>query len=536
MNATLAPRFRLGPYELLLSLASGGMSSVVLARQHGAAGFERLVVVKRVHRRHLDNKEFSNMFRDEARLASSIRHSNVASVVDVIEEQGELCLVMEYFESLSLARVVEIAAQKARVAPGVASRIVSDTLAGLHAAHEAVDIRRNRLGIVHRDVSPQNVIVDVGGVSRVIDFGIAKAETRITHTKSGFVKGKLGYMSPEQIEALPVDRRSDLFSTGIVLHELLTGKRLFSGDDEFDTMRRVLGGEIPDPSREAPELGPAVDGVLRKALARSVDDRFQTALAFQGALERAIPPAPAHEVGGLVSLLGKEELDERNERLLELLGDELEKLSPRSPGRAHPTVRTLIDQGRRGLVDAPPKQGPEASAAKGHTLPLFTKNPVVQAPGSTSVDPHGPTLRDVVVVAEALPTATLRSVEDPPLEAAVSGATTPRAGPGRSLPTLLAVAFSAVAVGAAIMFLAFRPAAEPEPASPPVASSPGGPTATAPSVPPRSTPAVADTTASAEGSVVAPRPPPTKPPVTPAVTSPRPKPPLKPVLQPNPYD
>lgn len=329
MNVTFAPHVRLGSYELLLELASGGMASVMVARQRGGAEFERLVVVKRVHRKHLGSQDFINMFRDEARLASSVRHANVASVIDVIDADGELCLVMEYFECLSLGGLVEAAnAAGEHVAPAVASRIVGDVLAGLHAAHEAVDSRQQRLGIVHRDVSPQNIVVGVDGVTRVIDFGIAKAESRLTHTKSGFVKGKLGYMSPEQIEATALDGRSDLFSAGIVLYETLTGKRLLSSDDEFETMRRVLRGEFERPSNFASHIPRALDEVVRQSLALAATDRFQTGLEFRRALERSVSPASADEVGALVSRLGAPTLAGLRQRLLDVLGRDAERLIP----------------------------------------------------------------------------------------------------------------------------------------------------------------------------------------------------------------
>jgi tRNA A-37 threonylcarbamoyl transferase component Bud32 len=537
MNATFAPRFRLGPYELLLSFASGGMASVILARQHGAGGFERLVVVKRVHRRHLDNKDFTHMFRDEARLASSIRHSNVASVVDVIENEGELCLVMEYFESLSLSALVEAANRaERRLSPAVASRILSDTLVGLHAAHEAVDIRRNRLGIVHRDVSPQNIIVDVGGVSRVIDFGIAKAETRITTTKSGFVKGKLGYMSPEQIEAVPVDRRSDLFSVGIVLHETLTGKRLFSGDDEFETMRRVLRGEITDASKDAPGVSPELDAVIRKALARSPADRFQTGIAFQEALERAVPPAPAHEVGALVAELGKETLDQRHAELLAMLGEEFEKLSPRSPPRApaaasaapaHAHAATVVDVALRFAVDPP--------NTRGNTLPL---RPVeAKAPADALPTTHSAFGTDLGGGA-SIPLGTLKSAEEAPLEGASSGL--PSRGSAVSLGL---VAVVALGLGLVVTFFAIRPNGPIGPSE--ATSSLATATATAPSVPSVASSAPA-TLPSAPLDAASPIPNLTAEPVAPshpappkpqsAPSQPRPKPTAKPLLQPNPYD
>jgi eukaryotic-like serine/threonine-protein kinase len=513
MHGTFSPRVRLGPYELLLDLASGGMASVILAIHRGAAGFERLVVVKRVHRRHLDNQEFRHMFRDEARLASSIRHANVAGVIDVIESEGELCLVMEYFESLSLASLVRAASDRnLRLSPAVASRILSDTLAGLHAAHEAADIRRHRLGIVHRDVSPQNIIVDTGGVSRVIDFGIAKAETRITHTKSGFVKGKLGYMSPEQVEALPVDRRSDLFSTAVVLFETLSGRPLFSTDDEFETMRKVLAGDLPDLREAISGLSSDLETVLRKALSRAPADRFQTALLFQEALERAAPPAPAHEVGALVTELARDELVSRHDKLLSMLGEELEKISPRSSSRT------------------------KSPLTKGNTLPLRIAGVVPPSdPRLREVDPIGPTLRDLPIVSAhegLLPAATLKSAGETSGSVPASQA---RASPKGSMVPMIAVGVLALFVGLVATFFALRPGAAARADGVPSAAVVPSASARAPSTPaPSEEPAPRPVVPSAPVSAPAAK----KSPPAPAVAAPtasHPKPP-RPLLAPNPYD
>jgi eukaryotic-like serine/threonine-protein kinase len=317
--ATFAPRARLGPYELLLELGRGGVATAIVARKVGAPGFEPLVVIKRVHRNLLENEEFSAMFRDEARLASSIRHANVASVIDVIETGSELCLVMEYFEALSLSALLAAAGPGRPPLLKVTSRIVSDVLAGLDAAHEASDPGHGNLGIVHRDLSPHNIICDIAGVSRIIDFGIAKAKNRFTQTKDGVVKGKIAYMAPEQIEARVLDRRADIFAVGIVLHELLTGRSLFSGEDEFETIRHILHGEVRPPSAFVTTIPPALDAVVTKALARSPSDRFATALAFQLALEKAMPPAPSRDVGVWVEAVGGATLGRRRTEILQLL-------------------------------------------------------------------------------------------------------------------------------------------------------------------------------------------------------------------------
>jgi serine/threonine-protein kinase len=309
---------RLGVYETLHELASGGMATVSIARHAGAAGFERLVVIKRVHPHLLKDRAFSDMFRDEARVCSTIRHPNVVPVIDVVESDGELYLVLEYVESLSLAALLRAAAGE-RLPPAVASRILSDALAGLHAAHEAVDMRGNPLGLIHRDVSPQNIVVGLDGSSRLIDFGIAKAASRITSTESGVLKGKLRYMAPEQVQRKPLDRRADVFAAGEVLYEALTGQRAFPGDDTGDIVVGLLIGGVEPPTSLAPELPPAIDAVLEKALARSRDERFSTAAALQEALEHAIPPAPAREVAAVVERLGGARLRERREALREAL-------------------------------------------------------------------------------------------------------------------------------------------------------------------------------------------------------------------------
>ena len=332
-GATFAPRLRLGANELLMELARGGVATAIVARKVGAAGFERLVVIKRVHRNLLGNADFGKMFRDEARLASSVRHANVASVIDVIETGSELCLVMEYFEALSLSWLLASAGEERRPSPRIISRILSDALRGLHAAHEATDLRGEPLGIVHRDFTPQNIICDTDGVTRVIDFGIAKATSRLTRTKSGIVKGKVSYMAPEQIEAQPVDARTDVFAAGVVLYEALTGHMLFGGKDDFAVMRHILRGQVPAPSSSAREVPPALDAVVARALARSTKARFPTALALQAALEAALPPASPREVSVWVQSVGGSILARRRKDLLDMLRQGAERPAAAGAGR-----------------------------------------------------------------------------------------------------------------------------------------------------------------------------------------------------------
>ena len=352
-NVTFAPGQRVGSYEMLVELASGGTATVGIAVYRGAEGFERLVVLKRVHRHLTKDREFMGMLLDEARLASSIRHPNVVPVIDVVRAEDEVVLVMDYVESVSLSQLTREAERTGKRLPiAVASRILHDVLIGLHEAHEAVDIRRQPLGIVHRDISPQNIVVGVDGVSRVIDFGIAKARSRIATTRAGTIKGKCAYMAPEQVDGQPLDRRCDVFAAGIVLWETLTGKRLFRGDDEFEEMRRVMKAPIPPPSSENAECGPDVDVVLSHALARPLEERFQTARAFARALEQAIPPCDTRVVGEHVEAICGTELEYRHGRLQAILGEELDKLSPRVGHRTMPTVTAAMPPAPR---ETPPR-------------------------------------------------------------------------------------------------------------------------------------------------------------------------------------
>jgi len=356
-----APTLRLGNYEPLLELASGGMAVVYAARQLGAAGFERLVVVKRVHRHLLGNKDFFNMFRDEARVAALIHHPNVVAVSDVVEAEGELLLVMEYVEGSSLSTLRGAAREVNLQFPiPVAARIGADTLAGLQAAHDAIDMRGNKLDLVHRDVSPQNILVGVDGSSRVIDFGIAKARHRLTETKSGSLKGKYSYMAPEQTRGMEVDRRADIFAWGVVLHEMLTGDRLFRGENEFDTMRRIWEMPIPNPSSTNPAVPPALDAVVHRALARDVAVRFATAHEALDALEKAAPIGSPRDVAAFVERTTGERLRERRRALHGMLEGRVAPLALELPLDKDDSQTTLSPQSHSQI---PTAYGSEANVA-----------------------------------------------------------------------------------------------------------------------------------------------------------------------------
>ena len=279
---------RLDRYELVAELASGGMATVFLGRILGAGGFQRFVAIKRLHPHLASEQEFVEMFLDEARLAASIHHPNVVPILEVGTSDRGYYLVMEYIEGDTLARLLARAAtSRQRIPVPIVIRIVLDTLAGLHAAHELKDDNDHHLNLVHRDVSPQNILVGINGTARITDFGVARAATRLSSTRSGQLKGKLAYMAPEQARGGQIDRRADLFAVGTVLWEVLADKRLFKGEGEADTLNRVLFEPIPKLRDINPEIEPALETVTMKSLDRDPDKRYPTASAFADELEKA---------------------------------------------------------------------------------------------------------------------------------------------------------------------------------------------------------------------------------------------------------
>ncbi len=286
---------RVGRYAIQGEIATGGMATVHYGRLVGSGGFTRVVAIKRLHPQYAKDPQFVAMFLDEARLASRIRHPNVVPILDVVAEAGELFLVMDFIPGESLSKLFRTTPEG--LPASIVSAIGVGMLEGLHAAHEAHGEDGLPLSIVHRDVSPQNVLVGSDGVARLIDFGVAKAVGNSTATRDGQIKGKVAYMAPEQIRAEEVDRRADLYAASVVLWELLTGTRYFDElGSEAAVILRAVSKEPVAPSSARREISPEIDQVILTGLSRDVSKRYASAREMAQALEKVAPPAPSRDV------------------------------------------------------------------------------------------------------------------------------------------------------------------------------------------------------------------------------------------------
>ena len=308
-EAELRPRRRVGRFELFTEIASGGMATVHLGRVVGHSDFARVVAVKRLHPQYAKDPVFTRMFLDEARVVARIRHPNVLPTIDLIEGQGELFIVMEYIEGETFAALMrEARRRKERVPVGVALRIICGALHGLHAAHEVTNERGEPMNLVHRDVSPDNIIVGADGFARLLDFGIARALGMYSQTREGEVKGKLAYMTPEQIMGETITARTDVFAASVVLWQALTGRQLFKGKHVGEYTHKILNKAIDPPSYVLPDLPKKLDPLVLHGLEREVAKRWFSAQAMAEAIEEVGDLATQREVGVWVRRLGAEHL------------------------------------------------------------------------------------------------------------------------------------------------------------------------------------------------------------------------------------
>jgi serine/threonine protein kinase len=378
---------KLDRFELISELASGGMATVFLARLGGAGGFQRLYAIKRLHPHLATDREFIQMFLDEARLAARIHHPNVVPIHEIGITPSGYYLVMEYIEGDTAARLFARSAGAGKKLPiAVGMRIMLDALAGLHAAHELRDDEGKPLEIVHRDVSPQNILVGVDGVSRITDFGVARAATRLSTTRSGQLKGKLAYMAPEQARAGGLDRRADIFAMGVCLWETLAFRRLFKGDGDAETLNRVLYEPIPTLESAVPDIPPVLNAIVMKALERDPTKRFSSAAEMADALEKAAQSlnaiAAARDVMACVEEVMGAELSQQREAVRAWLARS-------EPSRKESTERTArrdsVTRVERNPSTAPPAVSSLSSAIIHVPAPESTG--AVGALGGTKAEP-----------------------------------------------------------------------------------------------------------------------------------------------------
>jgi serine/threonine protein kinase len=275
---------RFGRYDLVRRIARGGMAEIFLAIEHGIEDVSRYVVIKRILPQVAESHEFIEMFMDEARVAARLSHPNIAQIFQFGEVGGVYYLAMEFVEGMTLSKLIR-QHQDQGIPAEMALRIAGDICAGLHHAHELCDEHERPLHVVHRDVSPQNVIVSKSGVAKLLDFGIAHASSKAHITAVGQLKGKLSYMAPEQFIGEGLDRRADVFATGVVLYEMVSGRRLFHREYEAATMRALLQEAPPSVADRAP---PEVDDIIRTATAKKITERFETAAAMENAIEALV--------------------------------------------------------------------------------------------------------------------------------------------------------------------------------------------------------------------------------------------------------
>jgi len=340
---------RLGKYQLVARIAKGGMAEIFLARQRGMVGFARLVVIKRILPHLAEEVEFVRMFMEEARLAALISHPNVVQIFDVGQHEGSYYMAMEYINGLSLGVIARRARELSEPLPcEMAGEIVAQACDGLHAAHELSDEAGQPLNPVHRDISPHNLMISRDGLVKLVDFGIAKAKDSTIKTRTGKLKGKYPYMSPEQCRGDPLDRRTDIFSLGIVLHELLTGVRLFQRSTELMILKAITEEPIPDPRELQPGLPAPVVEVILRALQRVPDDRYATAAEMGRAVRAAIPaggPAPRERLA--------EQVQERYGDILAARGEALERVLALRPSDDPPPIVEGFEESSHRSTSAP---------------------------------------------------------------------------------------------------------------------------------------------------------------------------------------
>jgi len=417
--AAYGPRM-LGRYEIIGNLGHGGMATVYLARTAGEAGFHRLFAIKALHPHLAADRGFVAMLLDEARIAARLHHPNVVPIVDLGSQDGVHYVAMEYVEGCAMSALLYKSRNER--SPKLLVPIILDALAGLHAAHTLVDDDGRPLLLVHRDVSPQNVLVGIDGVGRITDFGVARAESRINTTRPGQLKGKLSYLSPEQIKGGTLDHRSDIFSAGAMLWSALTGLRLFrDASSDAATMANILTMEVPPPSTVGFKPPPELDAICLRALERDPDKRFASAQEMEEALREAATKGgflgSRREVAEWVSASFKEELGARRNAVRSALSQ--------AASRAHPAPDSQPSMSGLRMIPTVGSLSPEET-----TPPTLA---AVQAPpGKSSTMRYGLLALGLVAViaasfAVAVSVVSRHDAAQRPLQAPVAATEAPHA-------------------------------------------------------------------------------------------------------------
>jgi serine/threonine-protein kinase len=380
----LAPGMVLGRYELLLPIAQGGMATVWAARQKGSRGFQKTVAVKTMLPALSDDPQFEQMFLDEAQLASRIHHPNVAEILDLGEQDEILYLVMEWVDGEALS-VLHKSAKKSEthLPQRIALRVVAQACAGLHAAHELKDENDQYLDLVHRDVSPQNILVTYDGIVKMVDFGVAKAIGRAGgETTAGQLKGKVPYMSPEQARGGKVDRRTDVFAMGIVLYKLTTGVHPFLGENDLVTMRNIISRPVMSPRVKNPDFSPELEQVLMTCLHKEPEKRFQTMADLDRAIDRVLAITGASVVDDDVGSFVRGIMGDRGQKRRAALRDAVRAADERAAGIASaPAPSAVVHEGVTDLLITR-----MASGVKEDMIPSSIRDaPVEPLPSSQSL-------------------------------------------------------------------------------------------------------------------------------------------------------
>lgn len=332
----LSPGMVLGRYELLLPIAQGGMATVWAARQKGSRGFQKTVAIKTMLPALSDDPQFEQMFLDEASLASRIHHPNVAEILDVGEQDDALYIVMEWVDGEALSVLTKTSKKNNITFPQrIALRIVRQACGGLHAAHELRDENEQLLDLVHRDVSPQNILVSYDGIVKMVDFGVAKALGRAGgETTAGQLKGKVPYMSPEQALGKKIDRRTDVFAMGIVLYRLTTGLHPFLGETDIVTMKNIISRPVLPPRMKNPSFPAELERVLLTCLKKDPNERYQTMLELDAAIERVLALAGASVVDDDIGAFVRSVMGDRGQKRRAALRDAVRAADERAAGIA----------------------------------------------------------------------------------------------------------------------------------------------------------------------------------------------------------